>query len=145
MAKEERKAVMSYDEWEKEVTAEIKEGPVWKFYGYRKALFLYDLMWADCDYWQKDRRGWAIIEQIVDSTGSISANIEEGFGRGFGRDNARFLKIAVGSARETQGWYWRGRKLLSPTVYQHRIALLDEIIALLVTEINRQLTYAAKH
>jgi len=136
---------MSYDEWEKEVTVEIKGGPVWKFYGYRKALFLYDLVWADCDYWQKDRRGWAIIEQIVDSAGSISANIEEGFGRGFGRDNARFLKIAVGSARETQGWYWRGRKLLPPTVYQHRLALLDEIIALLVTEINRQLTYAAKH
>ena len=67
--------------------------------------------------------------QIIRSAGSISANIEEGFGRGFGRDYARFLKIAVGSARETQGWYWRGRKLLPPKVCQHRIALLDEIIA----------------
>jgi four helix bundle protein len=136
---------MTYEEWEKGVASEIREGPVWKFYGYRKALFLYDLVWADCDYWQKDRRGRAIIEQIVRSTGSIGANIEEGFGRGFGRDNARFLKIATGSARETQGWYWRGRELLPSDVYQHRIALLDEIIALLVTEMNRQLRYAAKH
>jgi len=135
---------MTYEEWMEGVAAEIKEGPVWKIYGYRKALFLYDLVWADCDHWQKDRRGWAIVQQIIRSAGSISANVEEGFGRGFGRDNARFLKIAVGSARETKGWYWRGRKLLPSNVYQHRLALLDEIIALLVTEINRQLRYA-KH
>jgi len=136
---------MTYEEWEREVASDIKAGPVWRFYGYRKALFLYDLVWADCDHWRKNRRGRAIIEQIVRSAGSIGANIEEGFGRGFGRDNARFLKMATGSARETQGWYWRGRKLLPPDVYQHRIALLDEIIALLVTEMNRQLRYAAKH
>lgn len=136
---------MTYEEWEREVAPEIKAGPVWKFYGYRKALYLYDLVWADCEYGQKDRRGQAIIEQVVRSAGSIGANIEEGFGRGFGRDNARFLKIATGSARETQGWYWRGRKLLPPDVYQHRMALLDEIIALLVTEIGRQLRCAAKH
>jgi four helix bundle protein len=136
---------MRYEEWEEGVVAEIKNGPVWKFYGYRKALLLYDLMWSDCDYWQKERRGWPIVEQIVRSAGSVSANIEEGFGRGFGRDNARFLKIAAGSARETQGWYWRGRKLLPENVLQHRMALLDEIIALLVTEINRQLHYAKDH
>jgi four helix bundle protein len=135
---------MTYEEWEEQVAPEIKEGPVWKFYGYRKALFLYDLVWADCEHWQKDRRGWAVVDQIVRSAGSIGANIEEGFGRGFGRDNARFLKIATGSARETQGWYWRGRKLLPEDVYKHRTALLDEIIALLVTETSRQYRYASQ-
>ena len=129
----------SYEEWEQGVAEEIKSGPVWEFYGYRKALFLYDLTWADSEYWQKDRRGWAIVEQIVRSAGSISANIEEGNGRSYGRDYARFLKIALGSARETQGWYWRGRALLPEPVLDHRIKLLNEIIALLVTEINRQL------
>jgi len=135
---------MTYEEWEDGIAAEIRNGPVWRFYGYRKALFLYDLVWVDCDHWQKERRGRAIVDQIIRSAGSIGANTEESFGRGFGRDNARFLKIAAGSARETQGWYWRGRKLLPARVYQHRLALLDEIIALLVTEINRQLDYAAK-
>ena len=129
---------MNYKEWEANVIPEIRSGPVWKFYAYPKSLFLYDLVWADCDYWQKDRKGKAIIGQIIRSAGSISANIEEGFGRGFGRDYARFLKFALGSARETQGWYWRGRKLLPQQVYSHRIALLGEIIALLVTEIERQ-------
>jgi four helix bundle protein len=129
---------MNYKEWEEGVAPEIKAGPVWKFFAYPKSLFLYDLVWADCDYWQKDRRGWVVMKQIIRSAGSISANIEEGFGRGLGRDYARFLKIAVGSARETQGWYWRGRKLLPLEVYQRRTALLNEIIALLVTEIERQ-------
>jgi len=32
--------------------------------------------------------------------------------------------------------------LLPPEVYRHRIALLDEIIALLVTEIERQIRKA---
>ncbi|HEY65294.1 MAG TPA: four helix bundle protein [Caldilineae bacterium] len=134
---------MTYEEWETQVAQDIKKGPVWKFYGYRKALFLYDLVWSDCEHWRGDRRGHAIIEQIIRSAGSIGANIEEGFGRGFGRDNARFLKIAVGSARETQGWYWRGRKLLPQDIYEHRISLLNEIIALLITEINRQLRFTS--
>jgi len=98
-------------------------------------------VWRDSEDWQKERRSWPIVDQIIRSAGSISANIEEGFGRGFGRDDARFLKIALGSARETQGWYWRGRQLLRVEVYQHRVKLLDEIIALLVAEINRQLHY----
>ncbi len=135
---------MDYKEWEAGVAREIKGGPVWKFFGYRKALFLYDLVWADCEHWQKERRGWPIVDQIIRSAGSISANIEEGNGRGWGRDQARFLKFALGSARETQGWYWRGRACLPEPVLQQRIALLNEIIALLVTEINRQLQYASK-
>jgi len=129
----------TYEEWEKDVETPVKQGPLWEFYGYRKALFVYDLVWRDCEYWQKERRSWAIVDQIIRSAGSISANIEEGFGRGFGRDYARFLKIALGSARETQGWYWRGRQMLTPEIYQHRVKLLDEVIALLINEINRQL------
>ena len=64
--------------------------------------------------------------------------MEEGYGRGFGRDYARFLGYALGSARETQGWYFRARHLLSGDIVAHRLALLDEIIALLVTTIKQQ-------
>jgi len=34
---------------------------------------------------------------------------------------------------------------LPHNVYEHRVALLNEIIALLVSEVNRQLNYAPKH
>jgi len=86
----------------------------------------------------KDIRGRAIAEQLIRSVGSICANIEEGYGRGFGRDYAHFLGYALGSARETQGWYLRAKHLLPEEVLEHRLALIDEIIALLVAAIGYQ-------
>ena len=127
-----------FEEWQETVSLRIRNGPLWKSLFYQKSLFLYDLCWFDCDLLIKDRRGQAISEQIIRSCGSISANIEEGYGRGFGRDYARFLKYAVGSARETQGWYLRTRALLAAEVVEHRLHLCDEIIAMLVPAINTQ-------
>lgn len=129
---------MTYEEWERTVPDTIKHDPVWQFYAYRKALFLYELMWEDCEKLMRDPRGRAVAEQLTRSTGSISANVEEGHGRGYGKDRNYFLRIAAGSARETKGWYFRSRRLLSPEVIQQRMALSDDIISLLITEINRQ-------
>ncbi|MEW5957088.1 MAG: four helix bundle protein [Chloroflexota bacterium] len=132
---------MTYEEWEENLHECIKNEPAWRFYAYRKALFVYDLVWQDCDRFSSDRKGRAIVDQIIRSAGSISANIEEGHGRGFGKEFGYFLRVAAGSARETKGWYWRGRQLLPENVLEHRLTLLDEIISLLVTEINRQKTF----
>jgi four helix bundle protein len=128
----------SFESWEKTISPRIRSSPLWKYVAYPKTLFLYDLVWFDCEKLDQDRRGRAIEEQIIRSAGSVGANIEEGYGRGLGRDYARFLSFALGSARETQGWYHRARFLLSEKVLDHRLALLDEIIALLVTTISQQ-------
>ena len=132
---------MTYDEWEKTVPDTIKNDPVWQFYSHRKALFLYDLTWEDCEKLMRDPRGRAVAEQLTRSTGSISANIEEGYGRGYGKDRNYFLRIAAGSARETKGWYFRARRLHPPEVIQHRLGLCDDVISLLVTELNSQRQY----
>jgi four helix bundle protein len=129
---------MAYDEWEKTVPDAVKSDPVWQFYAYRKALYIYDLMWDDCESLLHDPRGRAVAEQITRSIGSISANIEEGYGRGFGKDRNYFLRVAIGSARESKGWYFRARRLISPDALKNRLALLDDTISLLVTELNRQ-------
>jgi len=92
----------------------------------------------------KDERGKTVARQLIRSVGSISANIEEGYGRGYGQDYAYRLKIALGEARESQGWYWKGRKLLSATVLDHRLVLLDEIIAMLTPNIQKQSNYKKK-
>ncbi len=86
----------------------------------------------------KDVRGGAIAQQVIRSGGSIGANIEEGFGRGFGAEYGYFLRVALGSARETRGWYYRARRLISPKVLQHRLCLLDEIIAMLIASSQYQ-------
>lgn len=129
---------MTYEEWEAGVHERVKKEPVWQFLGYRKALFFYDLVWQDCEKMMRDVRGRAIAEQLIKSAGSISANIEEGHGRGYGKQRNWFFTVSIGSARESKGWYWRGRQLLSQDVLDHRLALADEVIALVVTELNYQ-------
>ncbi len=123
---------MKYEDWLKSVPDSLKQDVLWQFNVYPKTVFLYDLLWEDCERFLKDVRGTAIAKQIIRSGGSISANIEEGFGRGFGAEYAYFLRVALGSARETRGWYHRARRLLSPEVLQHRLQLLDDIIGALV-------------
>ena len=134
----------SFQSWELTVPPWIRKSSLWNYVAYPKTLFLYDLVWFDCETLMKDLRGKAIAEQIIRSAGSIGANIEEGYGRGLGCDYARFLSYALGSARETQGWYFRARHLLSEKVLEHRLALLDEIIALLVTTIAQQKSKRSK-
>jgi hypothetical protein len=112
---------MNDEEWESEVHERVRQEPIWQFVGYRKALFFYDLVWQDCEKLMQDARGRAVAEQVIRSAGSIGANLEEGHGRGYGK--------------QRNG---RGRRLLSPEVLNHRLALADEIIALLITELNYQ-------
>jgi four helix bundle protein len=131
-------AIVTYEEWEEQVPEEIRGDPLWEMKGYRLALFLHDLAWEDCGRLVRDRRGKAIAGQLIRSAGSISANIEEGYGRGFGKQFALFLRYALGSARETRGWYYRGRSLLPQKVLTHRYDLLSQITALIVVALNQQ-------
>ena len=130
---------MRYEEWLVRVPESLKKDPIWKFEAYPKALLLFDLVWEDSEKLIRDTRGREIAKQIVRSAGSVSANIDEGFGRGIDRgEYMQFLRYALGSARETRSWYYKSRHLLTEEVVQHRMDLCSEIIALLVTTINRR-------
>jgi four helix bundle protein len=131
-------AFKNYEDWVAELPDLVKSDPLWELMTYRKALFLADLAWFDCEKLLADPRGRGMAWQLVDSAGSVSANIEEGYGRGFGRDYGRFLRIALGSAREAKGWYIRGRHALAMAVVEHRVALIDELIKNLVILANQQ-------
>ena len=130
---------MKYEEWLARVPESLKKDPIWKFVAYPKALLLFDLVWEDSEKLLRDTRGREVARQLVRSAGSVSANIDEGFGRGIDRkEYVQFLRYALGSARETRSWYYKSRYLLTEQVVQHRMDLCSEIIALLVTAIKNR-------
>ena len=65
----------------------------------------------DVELFPKKRVAWIIADQILRSSGSISANISEGFDRRSSADYTHFLAISRGSATETQNWLIKCRDL----------------------------------
>jgi len=69
-----------------------------------------------------------LTKQQVRSLDSVCANMEEGFGRGFGKELPQHLKISRGEARESRGRYERCNHLLPPETITQRTAALSHII-----------------
>ncbi|MBE0660988.1 MAG: four helix bundle protein [Bacteroidales bacterium] len=97
---------------------------------YQLAKELWNEFWEDSEMLIKDIRGREIARQMTKSIGSISANIEEGYGRGTHKEYMYFMKVSSGSARESKGWYERSVKLLGQEIVDKRVNKLDQIIAM---------------
>ena len=125
---------LKFEVWEKTVPEYVKKDPLWESLYYRVALFLSDLVWDDCEVLQKDFRARHNIEQIVHSSGSVSANMEEAYGRGVGTpDYVRIIRISLGEARETRGWYYRSRHALPADLLEHWYKVCDHLIGLITS------------
>src|SRR5438477_2527327 len=107
---------MNYSDWERLVPVEIKDDTVWKCQAYRLALYAADLGWRDATKLASDKRTISLSDQLYRAVGGISADIEEGYSRGTGRDRARFYEYGLGSAREARGWYFKTRHVLGDEV-----------------------------
>ena len=130
---------LSFEDWLTTVPARLKSDPLWESAYYRLAMYLYDLVWQDCELLKLDFRGREIVHQLVRSSGGICANMEEAYGRGVGTpDHIRVLRIALGEARETQGWYVRSRHVLPSDKVDKRLDLINQVISLIVKAIAFQ-------
>jgi four helix bundle protein len=127
-----------YRAWEQAVPPEIKNDSVWKAEAYRLALFASELAWRDSTKLLSDKRTLSIADQLYRSVGAVSADIEEGYSRGTGKDRARFYEYGLGSAREARGWYFKSRYVLGEKVLNHRLSLLTQIIKLLLAMVPDQ-------
>jgi four helix bundle protein len=135
---------MNFRTWEAEVTEDIRQDALWKVEAYRLGLFVADIGWHDVTKLMQDRRTLALSDQLYRALGSISANIAEGYSRSTGKDRARFLEYALGSARESRDWYHKGRYILGQEISYHRIKLLTSIIRLLIKMIPQQRTHSIR-
>ena len=106
------------------------------FGAYRKSMELFDLVAQDMDGLKSEFTLARLVSQQLASADSISANIEEGYGRLSRTEYERFLDFSRGSARETRGRYLRMKHLLTEAIIRERVALLDEIIAILTSTIS---------
>ena len=129
---------MNYADWARSVPQEITDDALWRVEAYRLALFVADMGWHDVSKLMQDRRTLRLSDQLYRSLGSVSANLAEGYSRGTGKDRARFYEYALGSARESRDWYYKGRHVLGESVTDHRLSLLTQIIRLCLVMIPQQ-------
>jgi len=129
---------LPFDEWVKTLPDSLRNDPLWKSAYYRFSMYIYDLMWLDTEKINKDFRGREIVHQVVKSSGSVCANMEEAYRRGIGTpDFVRIMRISLGELGETQGWYFRSRHILGSEILDKRIEVIQKTIALTVTAINQ--------
>ena len=63
---------------------------------YQLARQLFDDFWDDSEILARDFRGRELAKQQIRSLDSVCANMEEAFGRGFGKELPQHLKISRG-------------------------------------------------
>ncbi len=132
------RTLLQISDWEKSVPNEFQKDALWNITAYRMSLYISDLGWDDVTQLSKDRRTSRIAEQLYRTLGSISANISEGYSRSTGKAKVLYLEYALGSARESRDWYYKGRFVLDEEVVTHRLDILTQIIRLLLSMIPQQ-------
>jgi four helix bundle protein len=129
---------VTYEEWELSVPRCFQEDSLWRVRAYRLALFLGDLVWHDAEKLAAKRWTQGMAGQLLDAVTSMSSNIAEGYSRNTGRERARFYEFALGSARESRGWYSKSRRAFGDRVANHRMEVTTEILRLVSTMVPDQ-------
>ncbi|PSQ97841.1 MAG: four helix bundle protein [Bacteroidetes bacterium SW_9_63_38] len=129
---------MTFSAWKKQVPDTIRDEPLRGMRVYRVSLFASDVSLRDAGTLRDEDRTKSLADQLYRAVGSVGANIAEGYSRGTGKDRARFYEYALGSARESKDWYFKGRFVLGDEVTQHRLAFMSEIVRLLLAIIPKQ-------
>ena len=115
----------------------MNSGNLEQFGAYQKALALFDAVVEDTTRFFGDRKLERLVSQQLASADSVCSNIEEGYGRESTVEYRRFLIIARGSLRETQGRYRRFRHWMPLDIIEQRVALAEEINRILSATIPK--------
>ena len=111
--------------------------PLFRMRAYQVAADLLEAAWHDAKKLSAEPVTERIAGQLYAAVNSITANLGEGYSRSSGKDRARFFEYALGSARESIGWYQGARPVLGDVV-PDRLDNLEEIRRLLIATIPRE-------
>ena len=97
---------------------------------WQKADALFYEICQEVARWPRNLITGTLIGQVVRSAGSISANIVEGYGRGTKKEFQRYLRVARGSAVETDNWLCKAKNLkyMPAERYNHYEEKIAEIV-----------------
>ncbi len=95
---------------------------------YQLAMEIGDEIYFMVEKWDNFQK-WTTGKQLVEAADSIAANISEGYGRYFYKENRQFQYYSRGSQLETRTWLTKalGRKHIDEQSYQSLIEKLDEL------------------
>ena len=110
---------------------------------WQKADELFHMVCRDTKAWPDQRVAKAIVFQLLNAAGSISANIAEGYGRGSPKEFEQFLRFSRGSLAETDSWLSKAHQqnLLSDqrwSEYALRLEELRKISGAFISALRRQ-------
>lgn len=105
---------------------------------YQKAVRLFDdFLEEDLPILEKSFAGRVLAGNQLRCLDSICANMEEGYERKSGKEIKNFFRISKGSTGEARGRYKRLRKILPEQIISKRVAVLNEIRAMLESLIQK--------
>ncbi len=77
---------------------------------WQKAQKVFEMVCEDIKAWPRNTISLSIAHQLIDSAGSISSNVAEGYGRGGPREFEQFLRFSRGSCAETDNWLFKAEQ-----------------------------------
>lgn len=106
---------------------------------WQKAQKVFEMVCEDIKKWPRNTIAISIAHQLIDSAGSISSNVAEGYGRGGPREFEQFLRFSRGSCAETDNWLYKAmqQKLISSQRYDEYLVIFDEIYKMTASFINK--------
>ena len=99
---------------------------------YKKAVNLFEnFINEDLPILENTFVGQTLARNQLRCLDSICANMEEGYDRKAGKEIKNFFRMSKGSAAEAMGRYKRFKKILPENIIYKRVAILNEIKAML--------------
>ena len=106
---------------------------------WQKGQMIFEMVCDDVKKWSNNSISSSIAYQLIASSGSISSNIAEGYGRGSPKEFEQFLRFSRGSCAETDNWIYKAtqQRLINQSRYQEYQSIIQEIYKMTASFVNR--------